>query len=261
MLVAPRPRELLLLCIRLAKDVRFAPLRELLEPVKDAPVNELAEELRQELLEGEEKRVRLLLKAFFVTCDACLREAAPEHTPPGEQRRFPPILPCVSFSSFSLALPPLASSFPLVWGKAQRVCPLVESTQKRSAVEPVLFTSHTEPFALNALLPVPENSRQLSLEQEKEESIPDVPLTSRSRLGPFLKFVNREHSINVLLKHAADQYGKYLRGFGEKEAQFAACSGGPGLGKVSIVTGADLALISHFFCCRRPFVAKPSAMR
>ena len=110
------------------------------------------------------------------------------------------------------------------------------------------------------MLPVPENSRRLSLEEEKKEVIPDVPLTSRSQLGPFLKFVNREKSINVLLKHAADQYAKYLRGFGEKEAQFAACSGGPGLGKVSIVTGValfDLTLLCH----RRPFVAKPSAAR
>ena len=119
----------------------------------------------------------------------------------------------------------------------------------------------SEPFVLNDVLPAAENSRRLSLEAEKEEVIPDVPLTSRSRLGPFLKFVNREQSINVLLKHAADQYAKYLHGFGEKEAQFAACSGGPGLGKVSIVTGADLAPISHFILCRRRFVAKPSAAR
>ena len=100
---------------------------------------------------------------------------------------------------------------------------------------------------LNDVLPAPENSRRLSLEKEKEDDIPDVPLTSRSRLGPFLKFVNREQSINVLLTHAADQYAKYLNGFGEKEAQFAACSGGPGLGKVSIVPGVDL-FVAHAFC-------------
>ena len=96
---------------------------------------------------------------------------------------------------------------------------------------------------LKDILPAAENSRRLSLEAEKEEVVPDVPLTSRFRLGLFLKFVNREQSINVLLKHAADQYTKYLTGFREKEAQFAACSGGPGLGKVSIVTGAGLASI------------------
>lgn len=100
---------------------------------------------------------------------------------------------------------------------------------------------------LNNVLPAAENSRRLSLEAEKEKDIPEVPLTSRSRLGPFLKFVNREQSINVLLKHAADQYAKYLHGFGEKEAQFAACSGGPGLGKVSIVTGGLILLPSHTF--------------
>jgi hypothetical protein len=92
-----------------------------------------------------------------------------------------------------------------------------------------------EPFILDAMFRVPENSRRSSLEAEKEDHIPNVSLESRSQLGPFLKFVNREKSINVLLKHAADQYGKYLRGFGEKEAQFAACSGGPGLGKVSFL--------------------------
>lgn len=79
---------------------------------------------------------------------------------------------------------------------------------------------------------MPGNSRRLSLEAEKEREVPDVSLESRSQLGPFLKFVNRERSIKVLLRHAADQYNKYLKGFGEKEAQFAACSGGPGLGKV-----------------------------
>ena len=98
---------------------------------------------------------------------------------------------------------------------------------------------------LSEVLPVPKNSRRSSLQKEEEHVIPDVPLTSRSQLGPYLKFVNREESINVLLKHAADQYAKYLRGFREKEAQFAACSGGPGLGKVSIVVRVDVFRISH----------------
>lgn len=82
-----------------------------------------------------------------------------------------------------------------------------------------------------------------------------MPLTSRSQLRLFLKFVNREKSINVLLKHAADQYAKYLRGFGEKEAQFAACSGGPGLGKVSIVTGVAL-FVSHTSLSQTTFCRK-----
>ena len=101
------------------------------------------------------------------------------------------------------------------------------------------------------MLPVAENSRRLSFEEEKEEVIPDVPLTSRSQLGPFF---NREKSINVLLKHAADQYAKYLRGFGEKEAQFAACSGGPGLGKVSIVAGVGF--VSHTSLSQTTFCRK-----
>ena len=105
---------------------------------------------------------------------------------------------------------------------------------------------------------MPENGWRLSLEEEKNAVIPDVSLMSRSQLGPFLKFVNREKSINVLLKHAADQYAKYLRGFREKEAQFAACSGGPGLGKVSISLGL-LCLYLTLLCHRRRFVAKPSA--
>ena len=98
---------------------------------------------------------------------------------------------------------------------------------------------------LSELLPAPKNSRRVSLEEEKQKAISDVPLASRSLLGPYLKFVNREESINVLLKHAADQYAKYLRGFRENEAQFAACSGGPGLGKVSIVVRVDVFRISH----------------
>lgn len=79
----------------------------------------------------------------------------------------------------------------------------------------------------------PPNSRRESLEAEKK----DVPSTVERalNLGPFLKFVNREESINFLLKHTADQYVLYLEGFKEKQAMFAACSGGPGLGKVGLL--------------------------
>ena len=79
-----------------AEKARFAPLHELLEPVKDAPVNELSEELRQELLEGQEKHMRLLLKAFFAACDARAEEVArkrpnvgSDESAHGEQQRFP----------------------------------------------------------------------------------------------------------------------------------------------------------------------------
>ena len=48
-----------------------------------------------------------------------------------------------------------------------------------------------------------------------------------------MKFVNREESINKLLKHAAGQYLKYLGGKEAENLQWAACSGGPGLGKTT----------------------------
>jgi hypothetical protein len=56
-----------------AEEARFAPLRELLEPVKGRPVTELGAELRAGLLEdaGElSKPTVRLMQAFFGACDA-----------------------------------------------------------------------------------------------------------------------------------------------------------------------------------------------
>jgi hypothetical protein len=114
-----------------------------------------------------------------------------------------------------------------------------------------------EPFLLNGMAPL--NKRRESLEAEKSEFIADVPFEDRSKLAPLLKFVNREKSINALLKHAADQYRMYLRGFGEKEAQFAACAGGPGLGKVKnnvccVLSSSLLLSLLQTTFCRKAFI-------
>jgi hypothetical protein len=65
--------------------------------------------------------------------------------------------------------------------------------------------------------------------------IPSVSEQNRPILGQYLKFVNRENSINHLMKHAADQYKLYneVGGLTEHGAQLAACSGSPGLGKTT----------------------------
>lgn len=59
--------------------------------------------------------------------------------------------------------------------------------------------------------------------------------SERRHLGKYLKFVNRETSINVLIKHSAWEYMRYLQkgGITEYQVQRAACSGGPGLGKTT----------------------------
>jgi hypothetical protein len=78
-------------------------------------------------------------------------------------------------------------------------------------------------------------SRRESLETEKNDTVPDVSSNYRSTLGTHLKFVNREKSINELLKHVKGQYDIY-RDPGptpEKSVRLAACSGGPGLGKTT----------------------------
>jgi hypothetical protein len=50
-------------------------------------------------------------------------------------------------------------------------------------------------------------SRRDSLEAERSEDLPIiVDCDEQSLLGEYLKFVNREKSIKVLLKHAAAQY-------------------------------------------------------
>jgi hypothetical protein len=57
-----------------AKETRFDPLRNLLEQVKDTPVNELGEDLRAWLKE-EAQRLQLvpLVAAFLGACDAAIR--------------------------------------------------------------------------------------------------------------------------------------------------------------------------------------------
>ena len=53
------------------------------------------------------------------------------------------------------------------------------------------------------------------------------------QMGRYLKFLNREESINQLLIHAQKQFRFYNTGYGDKDFRFTTCSGGPGLGKVT----------------------------
>lgn len=79
------------------------------------------------------------------------------------------------------------------------------------------------------------DKRRDSVEQEIEPGIPTVKERDRPLLGEYLKFVNREKSINVLIQHAAEQFALYLKdgGIEPHRVQWAACSGGPGLGKTT----------------------------
>ena len=88
---------------------------------------------------------------------------------------------------------------------------------------------------LNRIIELNEGRRRRSLEKEKDRPIPEVHEKKREDLGEYLKFVNREDSINILLKHAAEQYDLYQGKGGVKshQIQWAACSGGPGLGKTT----------------------------
>jgi hypothetical protein len=57
-----------------AKETRFNPLRNLLEQVKDTPVNELGEDLRAWLKEEAQRHQLVpLVAAFLGACDAAIR--------------------------------------------------------------------------------------------------------------------------------------------------------------------------------------------
>src|ERR1700679_2857812 len=57
-----------------AEEERFAPLRELLQPVAGTPVNELSEELRGVLRKRAGDDLELLLVSFFAACNARVGE-------------------------------------------------------------------------------------------------------------------------------------------------------------------------------------------
>ncbi len=102
-------------------------------------------------------------------------------------------------------------------------------TQASTPIGPPM---HTISAVLDELMLGHNSRRGESLGKEKSKTgVPSVDVRDRAQLGDFLKFVNREKSINTLLVHASGQYERYLKGFGPKEGQVAACSGGPGPGK------------------------------
>ena len=53
---------------------------------------------------------------------------------------------------------------------------------------------------LDRIIKLNEGHRRQSLEKEKDRPIPEVHEKKRRTLGEYLKFVNREDSINILLK-------------------------------------------------------------
>ena len=95
-----------------AEDEDFAPLRQLLESVKNRPVNELGENtkeaLRKKALETD-AAITLLLESFFDACDARVEEvarkrnhvASAKHSP-GKQQGWGVFF--LFFSSFSFFL-------------------------------------------------------------------------------------------------------------------------------------------------------------
>ena len=79
-----------------AEKARFAPLHELLEPVKDTPVTELSVGLRAKLEKKAGEQLELVLEAFFAACDARAEEVArkrpnvgSDESVQGEHQRFP----------------------------------------------------------------------------------------------------------------------------------------------------------------------------
>jgi hypothetical protein len=59
-----------------AKDARFASLRELLGPVMGTPVTELSVGLRAKLEKKAEDQLELVLESFFSACDARAKAAS-----------------------------------------------------------------------------------------------------------------------------------------------------------------------------------------
>jgi hypothetical protein len=87
-------------------------------------------------------------------------------------------------------------------------------------------------FDLSAFVGQPQHKRRDSLEVENFLLPKSLQLKQSKPLGIYLKFLNREKSINQLLVHTEEQYKFYKNGYGDKDFKFATCSGGPGLGKV-----------------------------
>ena len=86
-----------------------------------------------------------------------------------------------------------------------------------------------------------QNKRRESLDAENHPI--REQLQHPKDLGRYLKFLNREESINQLLVHAQKQFRFYDTGYGEKDFQFTTCSGGLGLGKVT----SQSAFLVYFF--------------
>jgi hypothetical protein len=87
---------------QVAEQERFAPLKELIRPVAETPVNELSPGMRTKLLEGEEKPTQLCLEAFFAACDALVEDIATKRAHIAHEGRLPGkhALFVLSFHSF-----------------------------------------------------------------------------------------------------------------------------------------------------------------
>ncbi len=113
-------------------------------------------------------------------------------------------------------------------------CKTLVAEQKAAVSKPFMLVSDLVQKLSPNLDPTPTRRQSLEAEKAKKGEIPAIPYNERERLRGYIKFVNREKSINVLLQHAASQFGLWRRQrFTPENARFAACSGGPGLGKTT----------------------------
>jgi hypothetical protein len=78
-----------------------------------------------------------------------------------------------------------------------------------------------------------QDARRESIELEGKALPANFKVAKPVELGQCMKFVNLENSINKLTKHVGEQYELYLEGKQSENFQWAACSGGPGLGKTT----------------------------
>ncbi len=121
-----------------------------------------------------------------------------------------------------------------VWSGFVDYCKTLGAEQKASMSKSFMSVSVLVQKLSPRLGVIPARRQSLEAEKAEKGNIPAIPYNERERLRGYIKFVNREKSINVLLRHAASQFGLWVgKSLNHKNAQFAACSGGPGLGKTT----------------------------
>ena len=134
---------------QVAEEARFDPLWELLEPVKDTPVDKLGKELRAWLKEEAMSICQLPLALSFIDdCDARAEQAAPkrvhvafeEHSP-GKQQRWLFFFFCFFF--FFVLLHSLFWTPGHRWCEEGSVCVLCGRYVEEKRARVCCFISHT----------------------------------------------------------------------------------------------------------------------